>query len=124
MHEPVFGPLVMLGLGGTAADVLGGYAARLAPMTGADADDLIAESRAAPLLRDPAGARPPHRPAADTAALAGLLLRVSRLADDLPEVAELELSPLIAGREGVSGGRHPGPAQPGRQADPFLRLLR
>ncbi|MGH3409308.1 MAG: GNAT family N-acetyltransferase, partial [Streptosporangiaceae bacterium] len=102
LHEPVFGPLVMLGLGGTAADVLGGYAARLAPMTGADADDLIAESPAAGLLRGPAGAgsADPAGPA-DTAALAGLLLRVSRLADDLPEVAELELSPLIAAPEGA-----------------------
>ncbi len=125
MHEPVFGPLVMLGLGGTAADVLGGYAARLAPMTGADADDLIAESPAAPLLRDPAGASSADTgPPADTAALAGLLLRLSRLADDLPEVAELELSPLIASREGVRAAAIRVRLSPADRPDPFLRRLR
>jgi len=125
MPEPVFGPLVMLGLGGTAADVLGGYAARLAPMTGADADDLIAESPAAPLLRGPAGAASAGTgPPADTAALAGLLVRLSRLADDLPEVAELELSPLIAGPEGVSAAAIRVRLSPADRPDPFLRRLR
>ena len=146
MHEPVFGPLVMLGLGGTAADVVGGYAARLAPLTGADADDLIAESPAAPLLRGPAGAGPtdtapidtapadtappadtaaPAGPApADTAALAGLLVRLSRLADDLPEVAELELSPLIAGPGVARAGAIRVRLRPAERPDPFLRRLR
>jgi hypothetical protein len=121
----VFGPLVMLGLGGTAADVLGGYAARLAPMTGADADDLIAESPAAQLLRGPADATSGGTaPAAAAAALAGLLLRLSRLADDLPEVAELELSPLIAGPDGVRAAAIRVRLSPADKPDPFLRRLR
>ena len=125
MHEPVFGPLVMLGLGGTAADVVGGYAARLAPLTGADADDLIAESPAAPLLRGPAGASSAGTgPPADTAALAALLVRLSRLADDLPEVAELELSPLIARPEGVRAAAIRVRLSPADRPDPFLRRLR
>src|SRR5690242_10565400 len=50
VQEPVFGPLVVFGLGGVATEVLGDHAARLAPLTGTDADDLIRQIRAAPLL--------------------------------------------------------------------------
>ena len=78
VQEPVFGPLVVFGLGGIATEVLGDHAARLAPLTDTDADDLIHEIRAAPLLLGHRG-----QPAADTEALRGTLLRVSRLADDL-----------------------------------------
>ena len=68
-------------------------AVRLTPLTDTNADELI---RAVPLLSG-------HRdaPPAGTGALAGTLLRVSRLADDLPEVAELDLSPVIARPDGV-----------------------
>ncbi|MGH3410453.1 MAG: acetate--CoA ligase family protein, partial [Streptosporangiaceae bacterium] len=62
--------------------------------------------------------------AADTAALAGLLLRVSRLADDLPEVAELELSPLIAAPEGARAAAIRVRLSPAERPDPFLRRLR
>ena len=60
VQEPVFGPLVVFGLGGVATEFLGDHAARLAPLTDSDADDLIHEIRAAPLLlghRGPAGRR-------------------------------------------------------------------
>jgi acyl-CoA synthetase (NDP forming) len=50
VQEPVFGPLVVFGLGGVATEVPGDRAARLAPLTGTDADDLIRQLRAAPLL--------------------------------------------------------------------------
>ena len=50
VQEPVFGPLVVFGLGGVATDVLGDRAARLAPLTGDDADEMIRSVRAAPLL--------------------------------------------------------------------------
>jgi acyl-CoA synthetase (NDP forming) len=117
--EPVFGPLVVFGLGGTATEALGGQAARLAPLTDADADELIHAAHVAPLLSGHPGTRP-----VDTAALAEVLLRVSRLADDLPEVAELELSPVVAGPDGVcavDGRVRVSPAEPW---DPFLRRLR
>src|SRR5262249_30098944 len=91
MQEPVFGRLVVFGLGGVATEVLGDHAARLTPLTDADADDLIHGVHAAPLLLGHRGTAP-----VDTAALADVLLRVSRLADDLPEVAELDLNPVIA----------------------------
>ena len=56
VQEPVFGPVVVFGLGGVATEVLGDRAARLAPLTVADADDLIHSIRAAP---DAARARRP-----------------------------------------------------------------
>ena len=95
VQEPVFGPLVVFGLGGVATEVLGDHAARLTPLTDTDADDLIHGVHAAPLLFGHRGTPP-----VDTAALADVLLRVSRLAGDLPEVAELDLNPVIA----TSGG--------------------
>ena len=96
LHEQVAGPLVLFGLGGPAGDVLADRAARLAPLTDSDADDLIRSVRAAPRLLGRPGA-----PAADLAALRDMLLRVSRMADDLPQIAELELSPVIARADGV-----------------------
>jgi acyl-CoA synthetase (NDP forming)/GNAT superfamily N-acetyltransferase len=119
VQEPVFGPLVVFGLGGPATEVLGDRAARLTPLTGADADDLIHGVHAAPLLFGHRGSAP-----VDTAALKGLLLRVSRLADDLPEVAELDLHPVVATPEGaqVADGRIR--VSPARSRDPFLRQLR
>ena len=50
MQEPVFGPLVVFGLGGVATEVLGDHIARLSPLTDADADEMISGVRAAPLL--------------------------------------------------------------------------
>ena len=98
VQEPVFGPVVVFGLGGVAADVLDDRVARLAPLTTADADDLIHSIRAAPLLLGHGG-----QPAADIGALHDILLRVSRLADDLPQVAELDLNPVIVRPDGVTG---------------------
>jgi acyl-CoA synthetase (NDP forming)/GNAT superfamily N-acetyltransferase len=119
VQEPVFGPLVVFGLGGVATGLLGDRAARLTPLTDADADDLIHGVQAAPLLLGHRGTPP-----ADTAALAEVLLRVSRLAGDLPEVAELDLNPVIAtpgGAQAVDARIRLSPAQP---RDPFLRQLR
>jgi acyl-CoA synthetase (NDP forming)/GNAT superfamily N-acetyltransferase len=117
--EPVFGPLVVFGLGGVATDVLGDRAARLAPLTDEDAAAMIEAVRAAPLLTGQAGG-----PAVDTAALAGLLLRVSRLADDLPEVAELDLNPVIARPDGAFPVDVRVRVAPAAPRDPFLRQLR
>jgi acyl-CoA synthetase (NDP forming) len=118
-QEPMFGPLVVFGLGGVATDVPADRSARLAPLTDADADELIRSVRPAAVLRGFRG-----RPPADLAALQDLLLRVSRLADDLPELAELDLDPVIAGADGVTavGARiRLAAADP---QDPFLRKLR
>jgi acyl-CoA synthetase (NDP forming)/GNAT superfamily N-acetyltransferase len=119
VQEPVFGPLVVFGLGGVATDVLGDRSARLTPLTDTDAAALVRSIRAAPLLLGYRGT-----PAADLAALQDILLRISRLADDLPQVAELDLNPVIARPDGahvVDTRVRVLPAQP---ADPYLRRLR
>jgi acyl-CoA synthetase (NDP forming) len=118
LHEQVAGPLVLFGLGGADGDVLADRAARLAPLTDADADDLIRSARGAPLLLGRRGV-----PAADLASLKDMLLRVSRMADDLPQIAELELSPVIArpdGAQAVDGRIRIQAAEP---ADAHLRRL-
>jgi acyl-CoA synthetase (NDP forming)/RimJ/RimL family protein N-acetyltransferase len=119
VHEPVFGPLVVFGLGGVATDVLGDHAARLSPLTDVDAEEMIREIRAAPLLYGHRGSTP-----VDLAALADVLLRVSRLADEVPEIAELDLNPVIARGDDacpVDARIRLVPAVP---TDPFLRRLR
>ena len=118
LQEQMFGPLVLFGLGGAAAYVLADRAARLAPLTDSDADELIRSIRAAPLLLGR-----PGTPAADLAALRDLLLRISQLADDLPQIAELDL-PVIAqpdGAQAVDGQIRIQAAEP---ADAYLRRLR
>jgi acyl-CoA synthetase (NDP forming) len=117
--DRVFGPLVVFGLGGVATDVLADHAARLTPLTDTDADRLIGSIRSAPLLRGHRGGSP-----ADLGALRDLLLRVSRLADDLPEVAELDLNPVIARPDGAFVVDARIKVTPYQAQDPFLRRLR
>jgi acyl-CoA synthetase (NDP forming) len=96
VQDRVFGPLVAVGPGGTFAELIGDASFRLAPLTDADAADLVSAGKVGRLLGGFRGAPP-----ADVAAVADLLLRVGRLADDLPEVAELDLNPVIAGPGGA-----------------------
>jgi acyl-CoA synthetase (NDP forming) len=117
--DHMFGPLVVFGLGGVATEVLADHAARLTPLTDTDADQLIGSIRSAPLLRGYRGG-----PSADLGALRDLLLRVSRLADDLPEVTELDLNPVIARADGVFVVDARIKARPYQAQDPFLRRLR
>jgi acyl-CoA synthetase (NDP forming)/GNAT superfamily N-acetyltransferase len=119
VQEPVFAPLIVVSLGGAAAGTLGDYAARLAPLSASDADDMIRGLRAAPLLFGRRGARP-----AAPGALADILVRVSRLADDLPEVAELDLSPVIARPDGTRATGARVRVTAAEHTDPFLRRLR
>ena len=118
VQEPVFGPLIVFGLGGVATDVLDDHAARLAPLTTTDADNLIHSIRAAPLLLGHRG-----QPPANVAALRDALLRISRLADDLPQVAELDLNPVIARPDGITVVDARIRVTSHGQADPFLRQL-
>jgi acyl-CoA synthetase (NDP forming)/GNAT superfamily N-acetyltransferase len=117
--DRVFGPLVTFGLGDAATEVLADQAARLTPLTDTDADTLIRSIRADPLLLGHRG-----EPATDLATLRELLLRVSRLADDLPEVTELDLSPVIAKPHGVFVVDARIKVTPCPPQDPFLRRLR
>ena len=118
VQEPVFGPLVVFGLGGVATEVLADHAALLTPLTDTDADGLIRSIKAAPLLLGHRGSPP-----ADLQALRDLLLRVSRLADDLPEITDLDLNPVIARPDGVFVVDARVKAAPSPPQDPFLRRL-
>ena len=117
--DQMFGPLVVFGLGGPATEVLADRAARLVPLTEADADALINSIRSAPLLHGHRGA-----PAADLAALRDVLLRVSRLTDDLPEITELDLNPVIARTDSAIAVDARIRVVPQVPRDPFLRRLR
>jgi acetate---CoA ligase (ADP-forming) len=91
VQDPVFGPLVAFGPGGVLAELIGGADFRIAPLTDVDVEELVQGGKAGLLVRGFRGA-----PAADEAALTELLQRLSRLAVDLPEVAELDLNPVLA----------------------------
>jgi len=90
LHDPLFGSLVGFGLGGTDVEIEQDVHFRVAPMTDRDAMDLIGESRAHIKLAGQRG-----RPVADMRAVQDLLLRVSALAADIPELRELDLNPVL-----------------------------
>ena len=90
-RDPTFGPIVGFGLGGTEVEVLGDMRFRVVPVSDHDIADMIDETRAARLLAGHRG-----RPSADVAALTEILARVSRLAEDVTEISELDFTPVIA----------------------------
>jgi acetyl coenzyme A synthetase (ADP forming)-like protein len=91
VQDPVFGPLVAFGPGGVLAELIGEAAFRIAPLTDVDAEELVTGGKAGLLVQGFRGAPP-----ADAAALADLVLRLGRLGEDLPAVAELDLNPVLA----------------------------
>ncbi|MET0864810.1 MAG: acetate--CoA ligase family protein, partial [Nakamurella sp.] len=110
--DPSFGALISFGIGGVATELLDDRAYRAVPLTDSDAADLIGAPRAAPLLDGYRGTRIVAREP-----LIELALRLSALADDLPEVSQLLLLPVLAGPGGVAvtsgtGRIGPRPAQP------------
>jgi len=120
VHDPQFGSLVMAGLGGVQTDLLGDRSFRLLPLTTADARDMWCSLRSAPLLTGYRGSEP-----ADTAAVEDLLLRIGRLAEEVPEVAELDLNPVLAGPNGaVTVDVKLRLAPVGDEPDPYLRTLK
>ncbi|XVQ09031.1 GNAT family N-acetyltransferase [Spirillospora sp. CA-255316] len=97
MEDPSFGAVVSFGLADETAALLDDRAYRLAPLTDVEAAELVRAIRTAPLLLGHRGAEP-----VDVPALEELLLRVSRLGDDLPEVARLDLNPVMVGASGIA----------------------
>jgi len=95
-RDPTFGPAILFGQGGVAAEVIADRCMGLAPLDDVLARDMIGRTRVARLL---AGYR--DRPPADLAAIARVLVALGQLAQDLPEVAELDINPLIADSAGV-----------------------
>ncbi|MGQ5637838.1 MULTISPECIES: bifunctional acetate--CoA ligase family protein/GNAT family N-acetyltransferase [unclassified Streptomyces] len=119
VQDEVFGPLVLFGLGGTATELLGDHAARLAPLTDHDVHDLITAPRCAPLLFGARGNGP-----ADLEGLEQLLLRLSRMAADLPQLAEVDFNPVLATTADVSVLDARVRLVPRTPHDPYLRRLR
>ena len=94
--DPVFGPVLMFGQGGTAVEVLADRAVALPPLNRALARDLVKRTRVSRLL---AGYR--NRPPAQVDAVGDALIAVARMLADLPELAELDINPLWADEHGV-----------------------
>jgi acyl-CoA synthetase (NDP forming)/RimJ/RimL family protein N-acetyltransferase len=97
MEDPLFGPIVSFGLAGDAVDLLGDVAHRIPPLTDVDVHDLVRSVKASPRLFGYRGT-----PALDVAALEDLLARVSVLSDELPEVVDLRLDPVVVGQQGLA----------------------
>jgi acyl-CoA synthetase (NDP forming) len=97
MEDGLFGPVISFGLAGDASELLGDLAHRIPPLSDVDVAEMIHSVRAAPRLMGYRGA-----PCLDVTALEDLAARLSCLAEDLPEVAELELNPVIVAENGLA----------------------
>jgi acetyltransferase len=90
LRDPQFGPLVMVGLGGTLVEVLGDVEFALAPLTADDAHRALVGLRGQTLLTGVRGSAP-----ADVDALVGMITAVGDLVASVPEITELDLNPVI-----------------------------
>ncbi|WP_171907044.1 acetate--CoA ligase family protein, partial [Streptomyces niveus] len=95
--DPAAGAVLSFGLAGVASELLGDLAHRLVPVTDREAAELLRSIRTAPLLFGWRGSAP-----VDTTALEELLLRVSRLVDDHPEIVSVALEPVVVAARGLS----------------------
>ena len=109
VEDPLFGPVVSFGLGGVATDLLGDRSYGVPPLTDADLAAWSAGCARPRCCSGHGGSTP-----VDVAALEDLLARLARLADDVPEVAALELNPVVAARRGRGRARGHRPAGPSR----------
>ncbi len=113
-EDSLFGPVVSFGVAGAPTELLGDIGYRVPPLTDVDIEELIGSVAAAPLLGGFHGADP-----VDRGALADLIGRLSVLSDQLPEVASLELNPVISHARGVDVlGARCRLQRVGRRADP------
>ncbi|MBW3662622.1 MAG: GNAT family N-acetyltransferase [Actinobacteria bacterium] len=95
-HDESFGPLVMVGMGGTLVELIGDVSVRVTPLTDADVAEMLEGLRMRPLLTGYRGSEP-----VDLGALSDLLYRINAMVEDLPEIAELDLNPVFARPDGV-----------------------
>ena len=87
-NDPLFGPLIAFGLGGIHVEILGDVRFRITPLTDRDAAEMVREIKGYRLLQGYRG-----HPAADVEAIEDVLLRLSRLVEEIPEISELDLNP-------------------------------
>jgi len=88
-QDPTFGPIIMFGSGGIYAELIKDVALKLHPLTDLDARELVSSIKMAKLFEGYRGSPP-----SDIQALEDLLLRLSALVEDIPEVTELDLNPV------------------------------
>ncbi|WP_436498390.1 bifunctional acetate--CoA ligase family protein/GNAT family N-acetyltransferase [Actinokineospora sp. HUAS TT18] len=112
--DPMFGPLVVFGLGGVDTDLIADRAARLAPVTAGDLDELVHGLRGSAAI----AAR------IDQTAVRDVVARIGLLAEAVPEIAELDVNPLIATPHGCLAVDARVRVAPARRFDPLLRHLR
>jgi acyl-CoA synthetase (NDP forming) len=96
VQDENFGPVLACGAGGTATELLKDVSVRITPITRGDAERMVRELKTFPLLDGYRGA-----PKADVPALEDVLLRVSAMVDALPQIAEMDLNPLIVHTNGA-----------------------
>ena len=98
-HDPVFGPILVCGAGGVLVELLKDVAVRITPLTDQDASEMVGSLKTFPLLNGYRGG-----PRYDVDALEQLILRVGALVEDIHEIGELDLNPVIVltERQGVS----------------------
>ncbi len=94
-RDPAFGPIVMVGLGGVFIEIFKDTALRLAPVTRNEAEAMISELKGYPLLAGARGKKP-----ADVKALVDVVCRVSALLSACPDIAEIDLNPVIVHPKG------------------------
>ncbi len=90
-RDPLFGPLLAFGLGGIHVEILGDVQFRVTPLTVRDATEMVREIKGYRLLQGYRG-----HPAVDMNAIEEVLLRISLLVEETPEIAELDLNPIFA----------------------------
>jgi acyl-CoA synthetase (NDP forming) len=95
-HDSQFGPLIAVGAGGVTVELLNDVAVRLTPLSSVEAREMLHSLKTYPLLKGYRGAPP-----GDVDAVEDAVLRLSALAEDLPQVVELDCNPLIALEHGV-----------------------
>ena len=95
-NDEVFGPTVLFGLGGVLVEALEDYSLRICPLTRLDAEEMVSEIKGHRILAGFRGAPP-----ADKEAIYDVILRVSQLAMDFPEIKEAEINPLTAFSQGA-----------------------
>jgi acyl-CoA synthetase (NDP forming) len=94
--DPQFGPMIMFGIGGIFVEVYKDVSFRLVPITPGDAKDMLEEIKGKALLTGVRGL-----PAADTDQLVDILIKISEFISSYPEVAEMDLNPLIVSEKGI-----------------------
>ena len=119
-RDPVFGPVVMVGMGGIFAEILRDTVVRLCPIDAAQALDMLRSLRGAPLLQGARGRAP-----VDLGALAAVVARLSAWPIERPEVASVDLNPIVASGAGATivdakVGLAPLPSEPPHLTEPSI----